>query len=308
MSIGEELRAFALGELGFDLWGVSPAAPLAEGAFLAGWRAAGRAAGLGYVADTAAVRASPAAFLPGARSVICVAVAYGGPLDPPLPAGRARFARYARRRDYHAAIRSRLVRLGRRLAELVPGSRWRPAVDTAPVLERAVAALAGLGFVGKSTMLIHPRLGPELLLGELVTTAELETSAPLPVGCGACRRCLDACPTGALAAPYVLDPRRCISAWTIERGEPPPGKFSGSRMGYAFGCDLCVLACPFAPRATAPRDPVLPERPHLLDPPIDLLRQLDEAGWRRFAAGTPLRRIDAARLQRNLDAVLRQAP
>ncbi|MGV8039911.1 MAG: tRNA epoxyqueuosine(34) reductase QueG [Thermoanaerobaculaceae bacterium] len=303
MTVADELRAYALGELGFDLFGVAPAEPLAEGAALAHWCAAGRAAELPYLADTAAVRADPRALLPWAKTVVCVAMAYGGPPDPPLPAGHARVARYARRRDYHDAIRSRLVRLGRRLARLLPGSRWQPAVDTAPVLERALAARAGLGFVGKSTMLIHPHFGPELLLGELVTTAALDPAVPLDLHCGSCRRCLDACPTGALAEPFVLDPRRCISCWTIEPHSAVPERARGQLSGYVFGCDLCVLACPFACRTSASPNPVLPTRPHLADPPAGALRQLDEDGWRSFAAGTPLRRIGCARLHANLTAL-----
>lgn len=299
----DELRVFALGELGFDLFGVTAAEPLPEATSLARWCAAGRAAELPYLAETRAVRADPRAFLPGARSVVCVAMGYRAPMDPPLAAGHARIGRYARRRDYHDAIRSRLVRLGRRLACLLPGSRWRPAVDTAPLLERALAARAGLGFVGKSTMLIHPRLGPELLLGELVTTAALPVDAALDLRCGSCRRCLDACPTGALVEPFVLEPRRCISCWTVEPQSAVPDSARGRLSGYAFGCDLCVLACPFARRPGASPNSLLPTRPHLADPAIDLLRQLDEAGWRRFAAGTPLRRIGCARLHANLAAL-----
>lgn len=300
VTVADALRSFALGELGFDTYGVTSAEPLAEAEALARWCAAGCAAELPYLADTESVRAHPATFLPGARSVICVAMAYGGPPDPPLPADRARLARYARRRDYHDAIRTRLVRLGRLLTRLLPGARWRPAVDTAPLLERALAARAGLGFVGKSTMLIHPRLGPEILLGELVTTAELPPTPALELRCGSCRRCLDACPTGALRDAFVLDPRRCISCWTIEPRSRVPADARGQTAGYVFGCDLCVAACPFARRSELTFNPALAPRSHLVDPPVTLLRQLDEVGWRRFAAGTPLRRISCARLHENL--------
>lgn len=303
MTVADELRAYALGELGFDLFGVTSAEPLAEAAVVARWCAAGHAAELPYVRETAPSRADPRAFLPGAASVVCVAMAFGGPPDPPLPAGCARIARYARRRDYHAAIRSRLVRLGRRLAQLLPGTRWRPAVDTAPLLERALSARAGLGFIGKSTMLVHPRLGPEILLGGLVITAALPTDAPIDLRCGSCRRCLDACPTGALVEPYVLDPRRCISCWTIEPRSRVPAGARGRTAGYVFGCDLCVLACPFARRPGATPNPAVAPRARLVDPPVALLRRLDEDGWRRFAAGTPLRRIGSERLRANLKAL-----
>ncbi|HPW56947.1 MAG TPA: tRNA epoxyqueuosine(34) reductase QueG [Thermoanaerobaculaceae bacterium] len=303
MAVVDELRSYALGELGCDLFGVASAQPLVERAALSRWCADGHAADLPFVADTSVVRGDPQAFLAGARSVVCVAMAYGGSSDPPLPSDHVRVARYARRRDYHAAIRSRLVRLGQRLVQLLPGSRWRPAVDTAPLLERALAARAGLGFVGKSTMLIHPYLGPELLLGELVTTAALPPSAQLDVGCGSCRRCLEACPTGALTQPFVLDPRRCIACWTIEPHSAVPDGARDRLSGYVFGCDLCVLACPFARRPRLAPNPILATRQHLTALAIAELERLDEAGWRTLAAGTPLRRITSARLHANLRAL-----
>jgi len=302
-AIVETLRNCALGELEFDLFGVTGADPLPEGGALAAWCASGCAADLPYLSQTAIRRADPRAFLPGARSVVCVAMSYHEDADPPPRADCARVARYARRRDYHDAMRSRLVRLGRRLATLSPGARWRPAVDTAPLLERALAIRAGLGFVGKNTALVHPRLGPELLLGELVTTAELPRNEPLEIGCGRCTACLDACPTRALTAPYRLDATRCISGWTIERRGPlPPDAIAGLH-GFLFGCDLCQAVCPIQRHAAAACNPVLATRPHLQDLPIESLRRLDEPGWRLLAAGTPLRRLDLSRMHRNLDAL-----
>lgn len=302
-TIVEALRAYALGELGFDLFGVTTADQLPEGDSLAAWCAAGCAADLPYLRQTASRRGDPRAFLTGARSVVCVAMSYHEEADPPPRAGHVRVARYARRRDYHDAIRSRLVRLGRRLPGLVPGVRWRPAVDSAPLLERALAARAGLGFIGKSTALIHPRLGPELLLGELVSSADLAPDAPVRVGCGTCRACLDACPTGALTAPFRLDASRCIAGWTIERRGALPPEAAGMLQGSLFGCDLCQTACPYQRHAAPACNPVLATRPHLVDLPTNTLRGLDEDGWRLLAAGTPLRRLDLSRMRRNLDAL-----
>jgi epoxyqueuosine reductase len=307
-SIVEALRAYALGELGFDLFGITTADPLPEGDSLAAWCAAGCAADLPYVRQTASRRGDPRALLTGARSVLCVAMSYHDTADPAPRTGHARVARYARRRDYHDAIRSRLVRLGRRLATLCPGTRWRPAVDSAPLLERALAARAGLGFIGKSTSLIHPRLGPELLLGELVTSAVLATGTPLTTGCGSCTACLGACPTGALTAPFRLDASRCISGWTIERRGALPPEAAGRLQGSLFGCDLCQTACPFQRHAAPACNPVLATRPQLLELPVATLRQLDEAGWRLLAAGTPLRRLDLARMRRNLEALAPTLP
>lgn len=302
-AIVETLRNLALGELQFDLFGVTGADPLPEAGALAAWCASGCAADLPYLRQTTILRADPRVFLPGARSVVCVAMSYHEGGDPPPRADCARVARYARRRDYHDAMRSRLVRLGRRLAMLSPGARWRPAVDTAPLLERALAARAGLGFVGKNSALIHPRFGPELLLGELVTTAELPQDVPLEIGCGRCTACLEACPTRALTAPYRLDATRCISSWTIERRGPLPPEAIAGLHGFLFGCDLCLAACPFQHHATSACNPVLATRPHLRDLPTETLRRLDEPGWRLLAAGTPLRRLDLPRMHRNLDAL-----
>lgn len=307
-SVVEALRAYALGELGFDLFGVTTAAPLSGRDTILAWCAAGCAADLPYLLQTASRRGEPQAFLAGARSVVCVAMSYHEEGDPAPRADHARVARYARRRDYHDAIRSRLARLGRLLASLCPGARWRPAVDSAPLLERALAARAGLGFIGKSTTLIHPRLGPELLLGELVTSATLPPDAPVATGCGSCTACLDACPTGALSAPFRLDASRCISGWTIERRGPLPAEAIGGLQGSLFGCDLCLAACPFQRHAAPSCNPVLATRLHLLDLPVATLRQLDEDGWRLLAAGTPLRRLDVSRMRRNLEALAPTPP
>ena len=182
-------------------------------------------------------------------SVVAVALNYyqGEAADPSW----APVARYAWGRDYHDVIAPRLDRLGAYLEEAC-GARSRGYVDTGPVLERDLAARAGLGWIGKNTMLLRPGLGSWFFIGVLLTTAELERDASLPDRCGSCRACLDACPTEAFVAPYVLDARRCISYLTIEhRGEIEAEL--GARMGeWQFGCDLCQTACPW--NRKAPRD------------------------------------------------------
>jgi len=305
-ALAAELKSFAVRTLGFDLVGVTGAEPLQGGRRLALWVQAGAHGDMAYMAETAAVRSDPGRFLEGARSVACVAMSYHEPVEAPEtgPAGeRAVVARYARRRDYHAAIRSRLVRLGRFLAARAPGTMWRPAVDTAPVLEKELAQRAGLGWIGKNTCLINRHLGSELLLGELVTTLPLPPDDPETDHCGTCTACLEACPTGAFDAPRVLDARRCISYATIEhRGEFPEAALPGLG-AHVFGCDVCQAVCPWNRRAAASCNAALPTRPRLGALTRTELAALDGAGWAAVSAGTPLRRLDFPRLRRNLEAV-----
>ena len=213
-------------------------------------------------------------------------------------------ARYARRKDYHTVIRRRLVRLGRFIGERVPGARWRPAVDTAPLLEKELAQRAGLGWIGKNTCLINRRLGSELLLGELVTSLALPPDQPETDHCGTCTACLHACPTRAFDGPGRLDARRCISYLTIEHRGPLP-----EALLPALG------AAPVRLRHLPGGLPLEPPRPAFVlrrrSPPghrsgeltVEALDGLGEAGWRALSAGTPLRRLDYPRLRRNLVAI-----
>jgi epoxyqueuosine reductase len=220
------------------------------------------------------------------------------------PSGdEAVIARYARRKDYHDVLRPRLARLGRYLAERRPGSRWRTAVDSAPVLERELAQRAGLGWIGKNTCLINRRLGSDLLLGELFTTVELESGVPDRDHCGTCTACLSSCPTGAFAAPGVLDSRRCISYLTIEHRGDVPAELRRTIGRHLFGCDVCQAICPWNRRAEVRCDPVLRSRSHLERPSLGAVASLDDRGFRLFAAGTPLRRLDGQRFLRNVRTV-----
>ena len=298
------LRETAL-ELGFDLVGVTSAAPLAGTTRFTSWLAAGFHGTMSYLERTAPERGSLDAFLPGAASVICVAMTCGGRSeDCELPADHVRVASFAARRDYHDAIRRRLVVLGRRLATRIGGLRWRPAVDAQPVLEKELAQCAGLGFLGKHTLLVNPELGSHLLLGELVTTADLEPDTPVESPCGECTACLDACPTGALVAPGVLDARRCIAYLTIEHNGPSGSDSSASTHSFLFGCDLCQEACPYTAGGRGYCNPVLATRPELLRLSAAAVSGLDDAGWRALGAGTPLRRLNHSLLGHNLQAAV----
>ena len=258
--------------------------------------------------------------LRGARSVVCVARRYGGDAGSGDAREKAEgvanlVARYARGRDYHRFLRRRIRRLAsfvRSLGTPDHPVRARPLCDEEPILERAWAVRAGLGFVGKNGMLIVPGLGSMVLLGEVVTTLALDETglAPQPERCGACTRCLDVCPTSAFLRPFVLDPRQCISYLTIEH-KTSVGADLRSKMGdHLFGCDDCQTVCPFnagegarGPLFGADGNPFAPlerwSRLRLQD-----LLSLDEASWRVLSEGTPLRRAGRSALARNAAIVL----
>jgi epoxyqueuosine reductase len=335
----ERVRAEAR-ELGFDAVGFARVGDGIDQDFgrYEAFVAAGMHGEMGWLARHAEVRRrlDGEGILPGAKSVVCVARRYqrppGGDVDGRSPATPEpgqdmdehgdtvkSIARYARGRDYHGFLRRRL----RRLAEFVrglgePGRSVdaRPLCDEEPVLERAWAVRAGLGFVGKNGMLILPGLGSMVLLGEVVTTLELDvdgaggTKAGLADRCGSCTRCLDACPTSAFDAPYVLDPRRCVSYLTIEhRGAIPPVLREGVG-DHLFGCDDCQTVCPFnagvaarSPLREDDGDPFAPlERWSRVR--LEELLALDDARWRELSEGTPVKRAGRAGIARNAAIVL----
>ena len=305
-ALAETLKSYALEALGFDLAGIAVAVPLEGAARLREWVGRGHHAGMSYMAETLEVRCDPGRFLPGARSVVCVALSYHeAPEEPELaPRGdHVVVARYARRSDYHKVIKRRLVRLGRFLRTLVPAVNWRIGVDEHPLLERELAARAGLGWIGKNTCLINRKLGSELLLGELVTDLALPADPPERDHCGSCTSCLDGCPTKALPIPRLLDARRCISYLTIEHRSEIGEELLRPVGAHLFGCDICQAVCPWNVRARFRSAEPLRPRPPLGELRLGTLDRLEVANWESLVAGTPLRRLSFARFRRNLDIV-----
>lgn len=300
-----EIKRLALEELGFDLIGIAPAVRGPGADRLRRWLDRGRHASMSFMARSAAVRSDPQVLLPQARSVVAIAMACHDPWEPPelKPShDRVVVARYARRRDYHKVIKRRLVRLGRWLADRVPGLRWRVGVDSAPLLEKELAERAGLGWIGKNTCVINRALGSELLLGELLVSAELPVDASAGMHCGRCRACLDACPTGALVAPFELDARRCISYLTIEHRSALPAAAHQQLSGHLFGCDICQAVCPWNRRAPARVARPLATRLELASLTPAQLAGFGAADWAALVAGSPLRRLSFERMRRNLAA------
>ncbi|MBL8601496.1 MAG: tRNA epoxyqueuosine(34) reductase QueG [Myxococcales bacterium] len=292
--------------LGFHRVGIAAAGPLSvDHPRYEAFVAEGLHGEMGFLAEDAAVRrdVDHPGILQGAKSVIVCALSYHR-RDAPSPLTGATVARYAQGRDYHNFFRKRLRKLAKFVRTL--GGEARPTVDTAPLLERAWAARAGVGFVGKNGMIIAPGLGSYLLLGEVVTDLVLTPGAPLSSRCGACTLCLDGCPTRAFAAPYRLDPRRCIAYLTIEqKGAIAPAlrPLVGDRL---FGCDTCQDLCPFnrtaPPPAEGTRD--FEPDPRYAGRAVEDLLTLDDAGFAALTEGTPLARATRPGLARNAAVVI----
>jgi epoxyqueuosine reductase len=272
------------------------------------WLSAGYAGTMDYLVRGRDRRADPRVVFPGAESVVCVAIPYDPrPLGGATPAAGPRYARYLRHGDYHKEVAERLERALQRASESSP-FKWKVCVDTSAVLERSWAALAGLGWIGKNTLLIHPKHGSYLFLAEALVDRKLGLApAPLADYCGHCTRCLDACPTKAFPSPRSLDANRCISYWTLERkGEAPLAESDRAGSGtWVAGCDLCQEVCPFNVKAARAAEASVPApgSPAILSDWAALLDETEEA-YRARVKGSSLSRVKPAHFARNLATAL----
>jgi len=311
MSLADDMKHKAL-ELGFDLVGVTNAAPIdaRQVELLTTWLKSGFAGQMSYMHKNLEKRIDPARLLADAQSVVAVGLNYKVTNrrlkrpDTTAPAGKV--ADYAQYEDYHVFIKKRLRELVDFISSIAgTGHKFKVCVDSAPLAERALAVRAGLGFIGKNHMLVNPHLGPQILLGEIVTTLELKADQPLTIECCDCNRCIDACPTGALRTDGQFDANRCISYLTIEyKGRIPPdlAERIGDRL---FGCDECVLACPYQEDAPACRNrqfKFYSERARL-----DLHRILDMTleDFEAEFVDSPIKRLGLDRLKRNAQVCLK---
>jgi epoxyqueuosine reductase len=295
-------------ELGFDLCGIAPAEDFQELQFLREWLARGYAGEMAYMTRTADRRADVRAVVPGARSVIVTGTLYNTVppyTDDETPPDVARISRYAWGDDYHEVLTTRLDALVTWMREEVPQPfDARAYVDTGPVQERVYARYAGLGWIGKNTCLINPELGSWLFLAEVICTLPLEPDSPGFDQCGACTRCLEACPTGALVGPGVLDATRCISYLTIElRGEIPE-PLRPALGNHVYGCDICQDVCPYNQAAPVSADPAWQPRPGLDRPRLDDLRRRRDDEWRAVLKSSPMTRAKLTGLRRNIAVAL----
>jgi epoxyqueuosine reductase len=307
-ALAERAKSLAL-EIGFDLVGIASAEAPPELARFGEWLALGYAGEMTYLTSQAKRRSELRAAFPWARSVICVGLQYDtpGPYSTEAPAGRGWIARYAWGDDYHEVMARLLERLGQRLRAEAGPFEARGYVDTGPIVERAYAAAAGLGAWGKNTCLLHPEHGSWFFLGELVCDLALPADAPRTDMCGSCTACLDACPTAAFPAPYMLDATRCISYLTIElKGAIPEEQRTGLGT-HAFGCDICQDVCPWNRKRRRRGGAAFEPRPGLQAPELAELAGLDAAGFALRFRRSAVKRARRRGLLRNVAVALGNA-
>lgn len=308
--------------LGFDLAGIADVQPARHAAAYRSWLEAGYQADMDWIGRNVALRSDPSVWQPEAKSMLVLGVSYATQApDPevwndPL---RGRIARYAWGRDYHKVIRTRLKQLSEWIKEHGPSAvKTVPFTDAKPLMEHDAALAAGLGFIGRNTLLIHPEWGSMLFLGGLLLSCRLKPDAPTPGNgekflseggkssdCGNCHRCLNACPTHAFPAEYILDSRLCISYQTIENRGEIPGELRPKFGNWIFGCDACQEVCPWVKKFSRPGGkPWLTADPDRMAPRLAELAELDDEGFLQRFAGTPVMRTKRRGLLRNVAVAL----
>jgi len=302
----------AAAEAGFDLAGIAPVRDFPELDYFAEWLASGHGGEMRYLESRGEAgelkRRALCNVAPWARSVVVCAINYNtaqpktaDPAGAGGPPSRGWISRYAwSREDYHDSVMCRLRAVEARLKQAAPDSQTRCYVDTGPLVERVYARYAGVGWVGKNGCIINQRLGSWLFLGVILTSLELAPGLPAPDRCGACTRCLDACPTEAFAGPRQMDARRCISYLTIEKRGPIPEDLRSGMGRHVFGCDICQDVCPWNRRAPATASPEFQAREGLVNPALESLAALSEEEFRRTFRGSPIKRARYSGLRRNL--------
>lgn len=302
MSLSPKERSLAVknfaSQLGFDACGIAKAAEIDPEDRLGQWLSSGFHADMDWMAATKAIRQDPRIKLPEARSVVVVARNYYYP-DTPAEPGSGKVARYARGRDYHKVLKKPLVKLARFLDDFGVGSPSYAAVDSGPVMERAWAERAGVGWIGKNSLLLRRDIGSWFFLGTVISEVELEADSPVAGHCGTCRACLDACPTDAFVREGVLDARKCISYQTIENRGDISEAVQENMAGWVFGCDICQEVCPWNRFAQSSTEPDFAPRDGQSFPKLADLMELDEAAFNERFAGTPIRRAKHAGIVRN---------
>jgi len=293
--------------LGFPLAGISPVGPPPHEESFAQWLRRGLGGELGYLKRSEELRRDPTKLIPWAASVVSVGMNYYTPL--PRPAGlegtRGWISRYAWGDDYHDLMKERLESLLTKIREIHPGPvEGKTFVDSGPVLERDLAGVAGIGWIGKNTQLISPKQGSWFFLGELFLSIELAYDRPIEDRCGKCDLCLKACPTGAFIGPYVLDARRCISYLTIELKGAIPQHLRPLMGNHVFGCDICQEVCPYNVKAKPTDEEAFNPRDGLYAPDLIPFLSLTEEEFRRRFRGSPILRAKRRGFLRNVAVAL----
>ncbi len=296
-------------QLGFELVGIAPAEPPTHGQFYLDWLDRGYAGEMAYLwrADAVRRRLEPSDALTGARSILVVGMNYLNEDDgPDADPSRPIIARYARGTDYHAVFEEKLELLAGSLAEIVGGDpAVRCYVDYGPVLERDHAQRAGLGWIGKNTLLINTEIGSYTFIGEILTDAVLAPDEPfVPDHCGTCERCIEACPTGAIVGPHEVDARLCISYLTIELRDPIPRELRPLVGNRVFGCDICQEVCPWNSEAPMTAEERFKPRADIVGPELVQLMAIGEDEFSKRFSDTPLSRGKRRGLLRNVAVAL----
>ena len=290
-------------EVGFDLCGVAAAVQHPKLARLATWIDEGRAGDMQYLRESLDERSDVTLMLPTARSVISLGCIYNtdAPHSIDTTEGWAAIARYAWGDDYHDVLKVRVRALLQWMADTAgPGLEALSCVDNGPVQERVFAEAAGLGWIGKNTCVINPRLGSWFFLSAIVTNASLEPDGPAFDQCGSCTRCIEACPTGAIVEPYTVDATRCLSYLTIESRAAVPEPLRPFVQAQIFGCDICQDVCPWNRRAAVSDDPAWRARTGLQSPSLVALCLMTDAEWSLQLKGSAMRRAGVRRIRRSL--------
>ena len=292
-------------DIGFDRCGIAAAEPIGRSEYLRSWLDAGRAGSMAYLHRYFDERTDPRRLLDGARSVIVVACLYHQRLESPSPPSggpQGRVAMYAWGDDYHDVIRDKLRALVDRLHESITESfEAKVCVDTVPLMERELAATAGIGWVGKNTLVLNEQMGSYFFLGAVVTTLDLEPDEPALDHCGTCTACLDACPTEAFTAPYQMDASRCISYLTIEHRGDISKPFQDMMGDWVFGCDVCQEVCPHNRDAPLTHEPKFAARSVAPAIALDELRDWSPDDYRSKLRGSAMQRAKLDMLKRNAD-------
>ncbi|GAB5459740.1 MAG: tRNA epoxyqueuosine(34) reductase QueG [Henriciella sp.] len=290
-------------ELGFNACNITQAdEPWEASAYLSEFVEAGRHGSMTWMEETLARRQSPTAMWPEAKSAVIIAMNYGpdhDPMDNLEHKALGNISVYARGRDYHDVLKKRLKQLARAFVAET-GADVKVFVDTAPLMEKPLAAKAGLGWQGKHTNLVSRTHGSWLFLGVMLTDQRLAADEPEIDHCGSCRACLDICPTDAFPAPYQLDARRCISYLTIEHKGPIPVEFREAMRNRIYGCDDCLAVCPWNKFAEQAQEQKLQARDDLNAPGLEALAELDDTAFRALFSGSPIKRVGRDRFLRNV--------
>ncbi len=309
----DEMRNLIIGlasSMGFDRCGIARVEPIGRGDYLLRWLRDGRAGSMDYLHRNIGPRLNPVEILPGAKCAIVVALSY----NQPAPHWRSndqtfgRVARYAWGDDYHNVLRERLRNLRDRMCTALDMTfETRICVDTVPIIERELAAAAGIGWIGKNTMVLSGELGSYVFLGVMLTTLDIALDAPTADHCGSCTACLEACPTQAFPAPYQMDASRCISYLTIEHRGDISKPFQEMMGDWIFGCDVCQEVCPFNYKATEKTEPSFLPRQSLSLPVLDELAAWSDQQYRTALRDSAMRRATPHMLRRNALIALKNA-